>query len=301
MLEHELTGHVYLAAQEANPFGSLMAIYIVAEERERGVLVKLPGEVTLCKSVGRRSPDAEGEPIPGVTCKRWGRSSRRSLNTPQAPDRRIRIALLRRRKSAVDDTGALRDVSDAVTSFVSWSGETKDPSAPMEITNGPNGGACPGSSSLPFSPSLTGGALNVNAGAFSPFTLTMNRSDGEQNLQSVEAHLPPGLSGILSGVELCPEPQANLGECGANSQIGETTVSVGVGGDPYTDTGGKFYLTGPYNGTGSCNVLEAGLRPVRDHVHGPRQGRPVRPRAHEELQPRRVTASSSGRRSKSTH
>jgi hypothetical protein len=108
---------------------------------------------------------------------------------------------------------------------------------------------------------LTGGGLSVNAGWFSPFTLTMTRQDGEQNLQSVEAHLPPGLSGILSNVELCPEPQANQGECGPNSLVGETTVSVGVGGTPYTVKGGKFYLTGPYNGSGDCTVGTSGCAP----------------------------------------
>jgi len=133
-------------------------------------------------------------------------------------------------------------------------------SSTFNITEGPNHTPCPGAS-LPFSPSLTGGATNVNAGAFSPFTLTMSRKDGEQNMQSVEAHLPPGLSGVLSNVELCPEPQANLGECGENSKIGETTVSVGVGGDPFTVSGGKFYLTGPYNGSGSCKVTEPGCAP----------------------------------------
>ena len=44
-------------------------------------------------------------------------------------------------------------------------------------------------------------------------------------------------------------------------QIGETTIGVGVGNQPFTVTGGKFFLTGPYNGSGSCTVGEAGCAP----------------------------------------
>ena len=99
---------------------------------------------------------------------------------------------------------------------------------------------------------MTGGAENVNAGAFAPFTATMTRLPGEQNLQSLEVHLPPGLSAILTDVELCPEPQANEGKCPEASKIGETTVGVGVGGEPFTVSGGKFFITGPYNGSGWC-------------------------------------------------
>jgi len=252
VLEHELTGTVYLAAQEANPFGSLMAIYAIAEDPVSGALIKVPGEISLCK--------APGEVIAGETCQALGQVVTTLLNTPQLPFEEFEAHFFGGEKAPLT-TPASCGVFTTQTSFVPWTSTTAvDATAPFTIEHGPNGGPCPGSS-LPFSPSLTGGALNVNAGAFSPFTLTMTRSDGEQNLESVAAHLPPGLSGILSNVELCPEPQASEGECGPNSLIGETTVSVGVGGDPYTVTGGKFYLTGPYNGTGACNVSQAGCAP----------------------------------------
>ena len=92
------------------------------------------------------------------------------------------------------------------------------------------------------------GTTNVQAGGFTPFTVTMSREDGDQQLQGVQLHMPPGLLGMLSTVPLCSEAQANTGTCGEASKIGETTVSVGVGSEPYTVTGGKVYITGPYHG-----------------------------------------------------
>ena len=56
---------------------------------------------------------------------------------------------------------------------------------------------------------LTAGTTSIQAGGFSPFTMTMSREDGEQNLQSIQLHMPPGLLGTLSTVKLCGEPQAD--------------------------------------------------------------------------------------------
>jgi hypothetical protein len=240
LLPNPLEGSVYLAAQNTNPFGSLVSMYIVAEDPVSGSLVKLPGQVSLNPSTGQIESTFE--------------------NTPQLPFEDAELHFFGGETAPLSTPAHCGTYATHAT-FTPWSGnEAVKSSSSFQITSGPNGSGCPGSG-LPFSPSLEGGATNINAGAFSPFTLTISRKDGEQNMQSVEAHLPPGLSGVLSTVELCPEPQADLGECPAGSLIGESTVSVGVGGDPFSVSGGRFYLTGPFNGSGACTVGHAGCAP----------------------------------------
>jgi hypothetical protein len=253
LLPEPLEGSAYLAAQNANPFGSLLAMYVYAEDPTAGVRVKAAGEVLANPLTGQLTAHFEHDPA-------FEGDSQASQFLPQLPFEDLELHFFGGERAPLATpaycSGTPAHPGPYITeaTFTPWSG---NPAATSEskfnITSGPNGSACLGSS-LPFSPTLTGGATNLQAGAFSPFTLTMSRKDGEQNLQSVEAKLPPGLSGILSNIELCPEPQANEGKCGPNSLIGETTISVGVGGDPYTVTGGKFYLTGPYNGTGACTT-----------------------------------------------
>jgi DNA-binding beta-propeller fold protein YncE len=240
LLEHELEGSVYLAAQESNPFGSLIAMYIVAEDPVSGSVVKLAGEVSL-------NPDT-GQIV--TTFK----------NTPDVPFENLELHFFGgERAPLATPTRCGTYTTTAV--FTPWDGNgPAEPTSSFTIDHGPGGGPCPGAT-LPFSPTVNAGATNIQAGAFSPLTVTMNRKDGEQNLKSIVAKLPPGLSGVLTGVELCPEPQANLGECGPNSLVGEATIGVGVGNQPFTVTGGKFYLTGPYNGSGACTVGQPGCAP----------------------------------------
>ncbi|HEY5194001.1 MAG TPA: hypothetical protein VIJ39_09060 [Solirubrobacteraceae bacterium] len=246
LLPNELEGAAYLAAQNANPFGSLVALYVYVEDPVSGTRVKLAGEV---------APN----PVTGQLVSTF-------KNTPQLPFETFELHFFGGDRAPLASP-AYCGAYTSTAAIEPWTGSGEvDSSSTFDITSGPAsfdepaGRACP-NGHLPFDPSLTGGATNIDAGAFSPLTLTFSRKDGEQNIQSAEAHLPPGLSGILSNIELCPEPQANLGECPANSLIGETTVSVGVGGDPFTVGGGKFYLTGPYNGTGSCTVGTPGCAP----------------------------------------
>ncbi len=240
LLEHELEGSVYLAAQDSNPFGSLIAMYIVAEDPYSGTLIKLAGEVSLNPQTGQI-----------VTTFK---------NTPDVPFENLELHFFGGERAPLATPSRCGTYTTTAV-FTPWDGNgpvTAESS--FNIDHGPGGGPCPGVS-LPFSPTVSAGATNIQAGAFSPLTVTLNRQDGEQNLKSIEAKLPPGMSGVLSGVELCPEPRANEGLCGENSKVGEATIGVGVGNDPFTVTGGKFYLTGPYNGHGSCTVGEAGCAP----------------------------------------
>jgi hypothetical protein len=227
LLPNPLVGAVYLAAQNANPFGSLVAVYLVAHDPVSGVLIKLAGEVKPDPVTGQlvaRFPNIPPLPFEDGVFHFFG-GSRAPLGTP-----------------------ALCGSYSATASIVPWSGNgaAAASSPPFEITSGPNGSPC--SNPLPFSPSLTTGSLNLQAGAFTPLTTTMSREDGQQALQGIQLHFPPGLSGLLSGVALCGEAQANEGTCGPGSLIGETTVSVGLGGNPFAVKGGRVYITGPYKG-----------------------------------------------------
>jgi uncharacterized repeat protein (TIGR01451 family) len=226
LLPTPLVGAAYLGAQEANPFGSLIALYMVVENKTAGVLVKLAGEV---------KPD----PVTGQLVATF-------KETPEVPFEDLRLHFFGGSRAPLG-TPALCGGYTTTALFAPWAGGTPvDSSSVFQITSGANGGAC--SDPLPFAPELTTGSLNIQAGAFSPFTMTMSRGDGDQNLDAIQLKMPPGLLGTLSSVKLCEEAQANTGTCGPESLIGETTVSVGVGGTPYTVKGGRVYITGPYNG-----------------------------------------------------
>ncbi len=226
LLEHELEGTVYLAAQNANPFGSLVAMYLMVEDPFSGSTIKLTGEVKL---------SATGQIVTTFE------------NTPDLPFEELQLHFFGGERAPLTTPSRCGTYTTEAV-FTPWDGDGPVTStSSFAIDHGPGGGPCPGAS-LPFDPSLTAGTTNIQAGGFSPFTMTMSREDGQQDLQAISLNMPPGLSGLLSGVKLCGEAEANAGTCGPESEIGETIVSVGVGNDPFTVKGGKVYITGPYKG-----------------------------------------------------
>jgi hypothetical protein len=226
LLANQLVGSAYLAAQDANPFGSLVALYVVARDPISGTLVKVAGEVR---------PD----PVTGQLVSTF-------KDTPQLPFEDFKLHFFGGDRAPLG-TPAQCGSYTTTASIAPWSGNPpSESSSAFEVTSGPNGSPC--ASPLPFQPSLTAGTTSIQAGGFTPFRMTMSREDGQQNLGGITLKMPPGMSGTLSAVKLCGESQANEGTCGPESLIGETIVSVGLGGDPFSVRGGKVYITGPYRG-----------------------------------------------------
>jgi hypothetical protein len=235
LLSHELEGAVYLASPaptgEAgkNPFGSLVALYLVAEDPVSGVLVKLAGEGQI----------DEGTLQISTTFK----------NAPQVPFEELRLDLFGGPKASVSTPPSCGSYATNA-SFTPWSGtgpaSVLSPPEDFVITSGMGGSACPGK--LPFTPGFVAGSDNSQAGAFTAFELELARPDADQALSTISMHLPPGIAALLSSVELCPDPQAAASACPAGSEVGQATAVAGLGSEPYVQEGGRVFITEGYGG-----------------------------------------------------
>jgi hypothetical protein len=268
---HAVNGSVYLAQQGnlpgngSNPFASLLAIYVTAEDPTAGVIVKLAGKV-------------EVDPVTGQLTTTFD-------NNPPLPFSEFKLDLFGGPRGELI-TPQTCGTYTTTSSMMPWSAPDSGPSATPTDPQFVIGSRC---NPAGFAPSFTAGSTNNQAGAFSPLTVTLSRGDGEQRLSGVTVKTPVGLLGMLSKVTLCGEPQASTGTCPAASRIGHTTVGAGAGSDPvFIPQAGKpqdpVYLTGPYKGApfGLSVVVppEAGPFNLGDN------GRPVVVRASVSVDPK---------------
>jgi hypothetical protein len=250
-LRNPLRGLVYLAREHTNPFEAPLVIYLVAKDKLSGVLVKLAGTVTPDPATGRLVSTFE--------------------NTPQVPFEELNLKFFTGPRASVS-TPSLCGAYATETAMTPWStgSPASLPASTFNVSSGPGGGPCP-ANPLPFAPSLQAGSTNAQAAGFSPFTLTINRPDGQQALQGLTLQLPTGLAGVLASVTPCPEPQASKNECGPQSLVGHSTASSGLGPEPFT-LSGQVFLTGPYTGSTvppGTPAAPFGLSVVTPAVAGP--------------------------------
>jgi hypothetical protein len=240
LLAKKIQGSLFIAQPHENPFGSLVALYIVAKNPETGVLIKLAGKVTPNPVTGQLVTTFENNPqLPFDHFNFHFREGQQApLVTPAAC-------------GTYTVQAQLSPWSDPMTAVTDASSFT--------ITKGFDGGACPAGGAAPFHPQIAAGSLNNNAASFSPLYVHLTRTDGEQEISSFSTNLPSGLTGDLSGIPFCPEANIALARtktgmqeetspsCPAQSQIGHTLVGTGVGA-VLAYVPGKIYLAGPYRG-----------------------------------------------------
>jgi hypothetical protein len=237
---HPLPGSVYLATPEENPFGSLLALYLVVDDPASGLLVKLAGRV---------------EPDP-----RDGQLTVSFEDSPQLPFEDLRLRLFSG-PSAVLRTPIECGRYVTTSSLVPWTapeGAAAAPSSSFQLGGGTAAGSCtPAAAAPPHQPRFTAGTIDPTAGAFAPLVMRLGRSDGSQPLRGVEATLPEGLLAKLDGTPPCPAADLTSAagrngaaeqaqpSCPAASRVGRVDIGAGAGPNPLYLTG-RAYLAGPY-------------------------------------------------------
>jgi hypothetical protein len=246
LLEEEVEGTIYLAAQEENPFHSLIALYLVVENERFGLTLKLPGEVRPDPSTGQLTATFDDNPqlpFEDLILHFRGGGPRSTLATPETCGH-------------FTTTGSLEP----------WSAEHGE-ALPISEAGFSTTGACsPSDSTRPFAPSFEAGTSGIQAGAYSPLVIKVARKDGEQELKSLDFTLPKGLTGKLAGIPYCSDAaiaqaggksgkaeQANP-SCPAASRLGSVDTSAGYGSEP-VHVGGNVYLAGPYEGAPLSSVV----------------------------------------------
>ncbi len=242
LIEEPIEGALYLAAPYDNPFNTLVAGYLIARARDRGVMIKQAGKIELNPATGQITAVFEGlPPLPYSSLEARFREGTRAplVNPPVCGSYASRVSF---------------------TPFsVEGDGEAATRTSSFQVNGGIGGGACPSTGVPPFAPSLTAGTIDNAAGGYSSLYLHIERKDGEQEITGLGVQLPPGLTGNLSGIPPCSEAdvqrareqtgaQAEVAPaCPAASEIGHTIAEAGVGA-VLVQTPGKLYLGGPFEG-----------------------------------------------------
>lgn len=235
-----IEGAIYLAEPYRNRFGSLLAIYLVARNSQRGFLVTLAGQLIPDPQTGTLTADFD--------------------DLPQLPYSDLQMSF-RSGQRAPLITPASCGAAQTQVEMIPWAGQllTAHSTTPSQVSAGIGGGPCP-PAVPPFSPKVTAGSVNSNVGSYTPFYLRLSRADTEQEITSYSMVLPKGITGRLAGLPFCPEAdiaaaransgvaETNAPSCPVASQIGRSDSGYGVG-SALTYAPGRFYMAGPYHGS----------------------------------------------------
>jgi hypothetical protein len=232
LLSKPLKGQVFLGQPECSPCspsdaaeGRMVRLFLQAQYEDGSyVRIKLAGRTHVDQQTGQLTTVFE--------------------NNPQQPFEKLTLRLDGGPGAPLANPSVC-GTATTTSQLTPWSSTESAPFSAEPSSSFQVEGCLPPRFAPSFSAGMTG---SVQAGAYSPFSVTFSRTDQDQALGGITVNTPPGLLGAVAHLGLCGEAQANAGACGPDSEIGDVTVAAGPGPDPFWITGGHAYLTGPYAG-----------------------------------------------------
>jgi hypothetical protein len=240
--EGSLTGNVYVGQQLSREpaSGQEYRIFVDAESARYGISVRLLGNVS-------------ADP-------RNGQLTTTFTDNPQVPFTSFKLSFDGGSRAVLSSPPVCSNT--ATSQLVPWSGNPPaTPQSPVVLTSAPGGGPCAKTlAERPFAPGFAAKPRGTRAGAFSPLSLHISSSDGQQELKGVDITLAPGMTGKLAGIPYCPAAalvaaaasgggeQRTSSSCPAKSLVGSAAIAAGTGPAPFRINDGKVFLSGPYHG-----------------------------------------------------
>ena len=172
-----MVGKIYVAKQNDNPFNNFLSLYLVIQDPERGLLVKLPGKADL-------------DPVTGQITTTFD-------DLPQFPVSDMELSAEGRRAGGPGQP-ATCGTKTINADFYSW----HDPehadhqSSSYDITQKADGSPCVNNlGERPFKPDLTAGTVNPSAGSYSPLRLPDHPHRRRPGVQPAERRPAQGPAG----------------------------------------------------------------------------------------------------------
>jgi hypothetical protein len=239
LLEEPVEGELFVRSQNSSDpaSGEMFRLALVLQNKDRGIDVRLPGQVRLDPQSGRIETTFD--------------------NNPELPVSSIKLKIKDGVRAPLATPAACGSKTVTV-GMRSWGIQEADLSDSFDIS-------CPGQADG-FEPGFSAGASSPVGGTYSPFAARITR-DGGKELGRIQTTLPKGSLANLKHVDVCSEAQIASSaskdgrvtqaqaSCPVGSQIGTTTVGAGAGSNPYyptipgTGVTGRVFLAPAHPGT----------------------------------------------------
>jgi hypothetical protein len=172
LLAEELSGGVFIRSQNSDDpeSGEMFRMALVLENEERGISVRLPGQVRADAATGRLVTTFD--------------------NNPELPVSSIELDLKDGPRAPLA-TPATCGTKTIDTQLTSWGGQTVNRTSSFEVECAAGLGG--------FAPAFTAGTVDPTGGAFSPFALHIAKADRDTALNGVSLKMPTGLLARIKG------------------------------------------------------------------------------------------------------